>query len=141
MQDPLDPDRDPRSKQGLPDPEHHCVFDYLYRDAGNFKAFGRLLLRGRFTLEVDAALRAAVGGDGFFVAEQVGVPPLYAELWALSSGPSSDDHVFHEFLRLRQAEKEDLRLPVWGELEFLVQRLGEACRAPDLAASPHFGRA
>ena len=117
------------------------MFEYLYRDAGNFKAFGRLLLRGRFSAEVEAALRAAVGGDGFFVAEQVGVPPLYAALWALSTGPCSDDHVFHEFLRLRQAEKEDLRLPVWGELDLLARRLGEACRAPDLAASPHFGRA
>lgn len=139
MQDPSDPDRDPRSRQGLLDPELHCVFDYLYRDAGNFKASGRLLLRGRFSTEVDAALRAALGGDGFFVAEQVGVPPLYAELWALSAGPCSDDHVFHEFLRLRQAEAADLRLPVWGELNLLAHRLGEACKAPDLAASPHFG--
>ena len=117
------------------------MFEYLYRDAGNFKTFGRLLLRGRLGPEFEVALRAAVGGDGFFVAEQVGVPPLYAELWELSSGPCSDDHVFHEFLRLRQAEEEDLRLPVWGDFDFLVQRLGEACRAPDLAASPHFGRA
>jgi hypothetical protein len=138
VQDRSDPDRDPRSRRRLPDPEHYCVFEYLYRDAGNFKAFGRLLLRGRFGLEVEAALRAVVGADGFFVAEQVGVPPLYAELWALSSGPCSDDHVFHEFFRLRRAEEEDLRLPIWGDLDVLVHRLGEACRAPDLAASPHF---
>lgn len=36
----------------------HCVFEYLYRDAGNFKAYGTLLLEGELGSDDIARYRA-----------------------------------------------------------------------------------
>lgn len=113
------------------------VLEYLYRDAGNYKAFGELLLSGSWSCERSARIENLVGSDGWFVAEQIGAPPLYAQLWAFSDGPTEDDHPFHEVLRLRPAIDEDLRLELWGDLETLEQRLEEAVRRPRPDLSPH----
>lgn len=52
---------------------------------------------------------------GIFIAEQIGVPPLYQELWAYSDGPTESDHVWHEFFALRPAEGNDLAMGApWG---------------------------
>ena len=34
----------------------HCVFEYIYRDAGNYKAWGELLLEGELDDEKTARL-------------------------------------------------------------------------------------
>jgi hypothetical protein len=55
--------------------------------------------------------------------EQIGVPVLYAELYALSNGPTVDDVAFHEFLDLRSATPEEANsLPDWGDLSSFVNR-------------------
>ena len=85
----------------------YCVFEYLYRDGSNYKAWGSLLLSGEPTQEDITALKACLESGEYFVAEQVGVPPVYKELWDLSGGPTSDDHALHEFVAFRTANKED----------------------------------
>lgn len=91
------------------------VFEYLYRDAGNFKAWGALLLRGALTeIQVGEMCSKFEGGE-FFIAEQIGVPPLYQELWDCSNGPTDSDHVWHEFFALRPAEESDSAMgALWG---------------------------
>jgi len=88
--------------------EGYTVFEYLYRDAGNYKAWGSVLLSGRATAEDEAALRSRMDSGAFFVAEKVGVPSLQRELWKWSDGPTEDDHGFHEFHGFREATQDDL---------------------------------
>ena len=73
------------------------AFEYRYRDASNYKVSSRILLSGQLS-ESDRALIASKLQDGeYFIAEQVGVPPLYQALYDLSDGPTDDDHAWHEF--------------------------------------------
>lgn len=115
----------------------YCVFEYLYRDAANYKAWGSLLLSGVPSRKDIAALRACMESGEYFVAEQVGIPPLYEELWELSDGPTEDDHALHEFVELRTANKEDTEtLPIFGELTTLL-RAFQAGSKWDYSLSPN----
>lgn len=88
-------------------------------------------------VDLEDVLRAACDSREYFVAEQVGVPVLYAELYALSGGPTIDDVAFHEFLGLRPAMREEARLlPVWGDLVSFVDRFRDV-RYWDCTLSPH----
>jgi hypothetical protein len=60
------------------------VFSYLYRDASNYKAFGLLLLKGTASAGDVETWRQHFESGEFLIAEQLGIPPLYAELWAFS---------------------------------------------------------
>jgi len=115
----------------------YSVFEYLYRDAANYKAWGSLLLSGKPTQMDIAALRACMESGEYFVAEQVGVPPLYEELWALSDGPTEDDHALHEFVELRSAKQEDTEtLTLFGELSKLLNAF-QAVSKWDYSLSPN----
>ncbi len=50
------------------------LFEYMYRDAGNFKTTGRLLLSGQDP-QAEGAIRRCLDWGDQFVAEQIGVPP------------------------------------------------------------------
>lgn len=115
----------------------YCVFEYLYRDAANYKVLGALLLSGISSQEDISALRACMESGEYFVAEQVGIPPLYEELWALSDGPTEDDHALHEFVELRCAKQEEIEsLPVFGELTKLLKAF-QAVSRWDYSLSPN----
>lgn len=118
----------------------HCVFEYLYRDAGNFKAWGELLLEGELTAEEVAQLTARFDQGELFIAEQIGVPTLYEELWRQCQCEPSDelDHVWHEFSEIRPATGEDLsRLKLWGSAVALLASV-EKVEAWDLKRSPNW---
>lgn len=72
-------------------------FQYLYRDAGNFKVFGSVILRGRLDECARAKILEVLDEDGRFVAEQVGIPSLYGPLHQLTNGPCKTDVYTHEF--------------------------------------------
>lgn len=114
-----------------------CVFEYLYRDAGNFKTYGALLLTGHAP-EALAALRGCLDWAEQFVAEQVGIPPLYCQHWeAVGDGPSDLDHAFHEFVCIRPALAEDLGLPKGGSLQALLAKMQAATGQWDVRLSPN----
>ena len=115
----------------------NSVFEYLYRDASNYKAFGVLLLEGKASKPHRAKIVEVLDGGEFFVAEQVGVPTLYQELWKFSNGPTEDDHVWHTFVRLRAATNGDLQEVGWGTLDLLVEK-GAAVKKWNLSLSPHY---
>ncbi|MBU0620503.1 MAG: hypothetical protein KJ795_01525 [Gammaproteobacteria bacterium] len=116
----------------------YCIFDYMYRDGSNYKAWGSLLLSGEPAHEDVAALKACLESDEYFVAEQVGIPPVYKELWALSGGPTDDDHALHEFVALRAAtEEEQKSMPLFGELSQLLKTF-QAVNKWDYSLSPNF---
>ncbi len=80
-------------------------FEYLYRDAGNYKAFGAVLLDGALSTEELEGVRNLFPNDGFFIAEQIGVPALYGQLYQWSDGPTQDDHCWQEFLTSRSTHQ------------------------------------
>jgi hypothetical protein len=99
-----------------------CVFEYLYRDASNYKAWGELLLSGIPSQSDVAAFKACLESGVYFVAEQVGIPAVYKELWDLSGGRTSDDHALHEFVAFRVATvNESKTFPLFGELSNLLR--------------------
>lgn len=117
--------------------KHFSIFEYLYRDAGNFKTHGALLLTG-YDRDADAQLRACLDWGNQFVAEQVGVPVLCSEHWeSVGEGPSDLDHAFHEFVRLREAAPADLSQSVAGSLSDLVERFHAAAGRWDVTLSPN----
>lgn len=77
------------------------AFDYMYRDAGNFKAFGTIILEGRLSAADLQLIRSCLSSREFFIAEQVGVPPLYQDLYRWSGGATNSDHCWHEFVAFR----------------------------------------
>lgn len=116
----------------------HCVFEYQYRDASNYKVWGEILLSGAPSQDDIVALRAHLEDGEYFVAEQVGIPALYEELWDLSGGPTSDDHALHEFVALREASEDERKsLPLFGALSGLLKTF-QAVTKWDYSLSPNF---
>ena len=117
--------------------EHHSIFEYLYRDAGNFKTFGALLLTG-CDPDAEGAIRDGLEWGDQFVAEQVGVPALCREHWeSVGEGPSDLDHAYHEFATLRPASADELGLRHGGSLNALVDRIRAAKGRWDVRLSPN----
>ena len=115
----------------------HSVFVYRYGDADSVSTPGRLLLRGEWSEKLELSIRAACESYEYFVAEQIGVPTLYTELYELSDGPTIDDIAFHEFLGLRPATPDEVAsLTCRGKLYDFV---GKFCsvRYWDCTLSPH----
>lgn len=113
------------------------IFEYMYRDGGNFKTFGSLRLNGH-DADAEGKLRRCLESDNQFVAEQVGIPSLCGEHWdSVGEGPSDLDHAYHEFVGLRAAGVEDANLPLWGALDTLLARMQAAARRWDVTLSPN----
>lgn len=113
------------------------VFEYMYRDAGNFKTAGRLLLSGQDAY-AEAAIRSCLEWSDQFVAEQIGVPALCQQHWdSVGEDPSDLDHAYHEFVRLRPAGTADMALREWGSLTSMVERMRTAARKWDVTLSPN----
>lgn len=113
------------------------MFDYLYRDAGNWKTTGALLLTGTSD-DAETTIRSTLEWADQFVAEQVGVPSLCPEHFQTTGdGPSDLDHAYHEFTGLRAATPADLSLPHAGDLSDLIKRFRTAAGRWDVTLSPN----
>lgn len=113
------------------------VFDYLYRDGSNYKAWGSLLLKGKATQTNINALLSCLENREFFIAEQVGIPPVYAELWECSGGPTEDDHVWHTFLEIRPAKPDEANGIPWGTVSGLIKKF-KSVQKWDESLSPNW---
>ena len=117
--------------------ERHTVFEYMYRDAGNWKTSGSLLLVGGCP-DADAAIRACLDWSDQFVAEQVRVPSLCPKHFEeTGEGPSDLDHAYHEFIGLREATPDDFLEAPAGSLLDLVERMRVAAGRWDVTLSPN----
>ncbi|MBP6572105.1 MAG: hypothetical protein KA226_11830 [Gemmatimonadales bacterium] len=93
-------------------PRPVCRFEYLYRDASNYKGYGSLLLWGEATPGNEAAIRAALIDGMYFEAERVGVPTLYHLVRGNAEPDEVEDHEWHEFVglgRVRNGDEVPLR--------------------------------
>jgi len=118
--------------------DSYSVFEYMYRDAGNWKTFGSMLLEG-FQEDAASVLQECLDWGNQFVAEQVNVPALYEEHFkACGGGPSSLDHAFHEFVQLRPAAAEEIAmLPIAASVQSLLARFRAAGGHWDVRRSPY----
>lgn len=114
------------------------VFEYVYRDAGNWKSYGVVLLAG-FDQSAEARILESLGSGKTFVAEQVSIPVLCQKHWDdCGDGPSDLDHAFHEFICLRSATIEERELfRVETTLAILLDRFSSAAGRWDVRLSPN----
>lgn len=99
------------------------LFSYLYRDADNYKAWGLVALDGEVATERWKAALAKLEAGEFFVAEQLGVPPLYRALYKWSAGPTPADHCWHAYDGVKVADNAAPGAYCWGDTETFVARL------------------
>lgn len=86
------------------------ALEYQYRDAGNWKTHGIVLLKGACAPQLHAGIVDALDAGLYFIAEQVGLPALQRRHNdAYGSASANLDHAFHEFIDLRPATAEDLQ--------------------------------
>ena len=104
--------------------KEYSIFEYLYRDASNYKAWGSLVLEGGYEPYDLQVLESKFDAGSYFIAEQLCIPSLHAQLWHYSDGPTTDDHVWHEFCSLRLATKEDTIVPVFSSVRRFVDSVG-----------------
>ncbi|NMG42631.1 hypothetical protein GPA22_02640 [Aromatoleum toluvorans] len=106
------------------DASDFSVFEYLYRDSGNYKAWGELLLRGNLTDREIEQMREKFSAGEYFIAEQLGVPSVAEQLWGTDGSPNESDHTWHEFSAVRNATDQDVNtMPVWGGAKLLLERI------------------
>jgi hypothetical protein len=115
----------------------YSIFDYLYRDAGNYKSWRSLLLEGCATSADIEAVKARLDRGEFFIAEQLGIPAAYAQPEEDRNTPTEDDHVWHEFSELRPALTDEMAGEPWGTVAQLVMRFRSVTRW-DERLSPHW---
>lgn len=103
------------SAHKLEEKTDYCVFEYLYRDGGNWKTWGAILLSGRLPVGARQKIESCFETDGLFVAEQIHIESLCPAHFERYSGPTQLDHAYHEFHDLRVATKEDVATMVVAE--------------------------
>lgn len=62
-------------------------FEYLYRDAANYKQFGEVIIPGILKMK---ELRPFLRDQLLFIPSKVGLPDLQPKEWSI------DDHIWHE---------------------------------------------
>lgn len=119
-------------------PIQYLVFEYLYRDASNFKSFGRLWVSGELSQIEKEELLSCLDIDNTFVAEQIGIPSLYDELFKYSNGRTCGDHSWHEFSSFQGRTELPANIEVWGTTRALLSSF-KGCRDVwDPEHSPNF---
>lgn len=102
---------------------NYVVFEYLYRDASNYKIYGALLFEGIITENVINFINSHFDCGTFFIPEAIGIPELRSQLF-IYGGPNSDDHEFHEIVCIRKANTDDLaQLKPYGTFKDLLARI------------------
>jgi hypothetical protein len=101
----------------------YTLFEYLYRDAGNFKAHGMILLSGQISQAERGLIESKLESGEFFIAEQIGIRPLYDALYQYSGGMTDQDHVWHSSEGFRAPTGEDLidSMDCWGTVHQFVE--------------------
>jgi hypothetical protein len=78
-------------------------FNYLYRDAGNYKNFGSVVFSNPKLLSTETLIKpissSLIDGE-YFYHNRLGVPALFFSL------KNSDDHFWHEFENIEETNDE-----------------------------------
>lgn len=93
---------------------------YLYRDAGNYKAWGSVDFCNPEQLSVktiEATLRQAFNQRDLFIAHQVGLPELF---FYADEPVTEDDHCYHEFEKVEAIESAATDMPMRSISKFVA---------------------
>jgi hypothetical protein len=118
-------------------PGRMLVFEYLYRDADNYKASGSVWLTGSLTYAERDELVGCLEDGEFFIAEQVGLPPLYEGLFQ-HGGPNECDHAWHQFIGFRDASEIPQDVRIWCGASVLLNEFRAARGRWQPWLSPNF---
>lgn len=80
-------------------------FNYLYRDAGNYKQHGSIVFARETNAElnvIEKAIRSKLIDGEFFVASEWGVPELHSFPY-----DAELDHAWHEFVSVEETGEEE----------------------------------
>ncbi len=75
-------------------------FEYLYRDASNYKFWNSAIFANPSVMslaEAEERITRSLDGREFFIADQIRVPESFPYV---NSSPTEDDHCFHTFASL-----------------------------------------
>jgi hypothetical protein len=78
-------------------------FDYLYRDAGNYKSWGAVVFANPTGLSpdrIESLMRARFFDGEYFVAKDVNLPSLFSNIF-----DPDLDHSWHEFSNTEETEE------------------------------------
>lgn len=80
-----------------------CIFEYRYRDAGNWKTDGAVILSGQADTQLIETIHRSLESGELFIPEQVGLEPLQNKHLMNHQCSNDDDldHAFHEFVGIR----------------------------------------
>lgn len=81
----------------MPEREKNTALIYLYRDAANYKEWGRVVFEGAVDDELRKRAEAAFESSEDFVADAVRVPELFPYLGDDEDFDERYDHGWHEF--------------------------------------------
>lgn len=118
------------SKYFLSSMEHTVVnirFNYLYRDASNFKKWASVIFANPDSLSIDditGSLRSNFLPDQLFVAHQIRVPQAFL---FMEYPLTIDDHCFHEFHSVEPTSEATNDMFDRSILAFAVEVHTEAC--------------
>lgn len=116
----------------------YFVMEYLYRDANNFKAFGKILLDGKISENDVAQIMSSLEFGEYFIAEQVNIPVLYPQLWKYSNGPTIADHAYHELSGFHPASVHEIEsMALWGQASVLFESFNHSSLQWDCTLSAH----
>ena len=74
-------------------PTENTRFNYSYRDASNYKAWGSVVFRSGIDGALSARLSTTLESAEFFIADQIRLPEVFLADWPLDL----DDHCWHAF--------------------------------------------
>jgi hypothetical protein len=118
----------------------YTIIEYQYRDASNYKSYGEILIEGIFSKDEVKLIHSCMYDNGeYFIPEEIGIPPLQKILWEKYNGPNEDDHEWHTIECIRNANQEDMKLPLWGTKQFLIDCFQKNWETkPDWLRNNHF---
>jgi hypothetical protein len=85
------------------DSNNNIKFEYLYRDAGNYKLYNSVIFSNKHMNNIDdieTKIRNKLIDGEFFIPEAWKIKRLGFENY-----DSESDHVYHEFIALTQTDK------------------------------------
>jgi hypothetical protein len=71
----------------------NSLFEYLYRDGGNWKQWGSVVFRGAPPPDAEERFRKACDRSELFIADQVRLPEVFFTEYPVND----DDHCYHEY--------------------------------------------
>lgn len=99
----------------------NAKFEYLYRDASNYKFWGSVVFANPSTMslgEVEERIRRLLDSQELFIASQIRLP----EAFPFEIGqPTEDDHCYHEFASIKPTTEDSNDLHDRSLLQFVEE--------------------